>query len=104
MPEQHRATIGRVMERVEDGVVTNERNAEVKNQNFHPTVKPLKLMEYLIKLITPPSGTVLDPFAGSGSTGVAAFRLGFKFIGIEMSEEYAEIARKRLEHAKKSAS
>lgn len=62
----------------------------------HPTVKPLKLMEYLIKLITPPNGTVLDPFMGSGSTGVAAFRLGFKFIGIEMNAEYVEIAEKRI--------
>jgi site-specific DNA-methyltransferase (adenine-specific) len=67
-------------------------------QNFHPTVKPIKLMEYLIKLITPPNGTVLDPFMGSGSTGCAAVKLGFKFIGIEMSEEYLEIAKKRIEH------
>jgi site-specific DNA-methyltransferase (adenine-specific) len=65
----------------------------------HPTVKPLKLMEYLCRLITPPGGTVLDPFAGSGSTGVAAKRLGFKFIGIEMNDEYVEIARRRLESA-----
>lgn len=64
--------------------------------NVHPTVKPLKLMEYLIKLVTPPAGTCLDPFAGSGSTGVAAFRLGFKFIGIEMNAEYVEIAEKRI--------
>lgn len=64
--------------------------------NHHPTVKPIKLMEYLIKLITPKGGVVLDPFAGSGSTGVAAKRLGFKFIGIEMNEEYVEIAKKRL--------
>lgn len=84
----------------------NERDRfQAQAQNTHPTVKPLKLMEYLCKLICPPGGTVLDPFAGSGSTGVAAFRLGFKFIGIEMSEEYAEIAKRRLEHAlKESAS
>lgn len=67
------------------------------NQNHHPTVKPIKLMEYLCRLITPPAGIVLDPFAGSGSTGVAAKNLGFGFVGIEMSAEYAEIARKRLE-------
>jgi site-specific DNA-methyltransferase (adenine-specific) len=54
-------------------------------------------MEYLCRLITPPAGIVLDPFAGSGSTGVAAKNLGFGFVGIEMSAEYAEIARKRLE-------
>lgn len=69
------------------------------NKNHHPTVKPIKLMEYLIKLITPPGGTVLDPFMGSGSTGVAAFKNGFKFIGCEMSTEYVEIAEKRIANA-----
>lgn len=64
--------------------------------NFHPTVKPIKLMQYLIKLVTPPNGTVLDPFMGSGSTGVAAKKLGFDFIGCEMNEEYFEIAKKRI--------
>lgn len=67
-------------------------------ENFHPTVKPLKLMEYLIKLVTPPNGTVLDPFMGSGSTGVAAKNLGFNFIGIERELEYFEIAKKRIEN------
>lgn len=65
--------------------------------NNHPTVKPIKLMEYLIKLVTPPQGTVLDPFMGSGTTGVAAKKLGFNFIGIELNEEYLEIAKKRME-------
>lgn len=64
--------------------------------NHHPTVKPIKLMEYLIKLITPPGGTVLDPFMGSGSTGVAAKKLGFEFIGCEMNAEYLEIAQRRI--------
>lgn len=64
--------------------------------NHHPTVKPQKLMEYLIKLITPPQGVVLDPFMGSGSTGVACKNLGFGFIGIDMNEEYVEIAKKRI--------
>jgi len=72
--------------------------------NVHPTVKPIKLMEYLINLITPPGGIVLDPFMGSGSTGVAAKRLGFKFIGIELNDEYAEIAEKRIESASAKAS
>ncbi len=72
----------------------NERNN--KSQNHHPTVKPIKLMEYLCRLITPPGGVILDPFMGSGSTGVAAKRLGFEFIGIEMNEEYVEIARRRI--------
>lgn len=64
--------------------------------NNHPTVKNTKLMEYLITLITPPGGIVLDPFMGSGSTGVAAKRLGFDFVGIEKEVEYFEIASKRL--------
>lgn len=67
-------------------------------KNHHPTVKPIKLMQYLIKLVTPPNGTVLDPFAGSGSTLVAAKSLNFKFIGIELNEEYVEIAKKRVGH------
>ncbi len=65
--------------------------------NTHPTVKPQKLMQYLIKLITPPGGTVLDPFMGSGSTGLAAKTLGFRFIGIEKEKEYYEIAEARIE-------
>ncbi len=68
--------------------------------NNHPTVKPIKLMEYLCRLITPPGGVILDPFMGSGSTGIAAKRLGFQFIGIEMNEEYIEIAKRRVEHAR----
>lgn len=67
--------------------------------NNHPTVKPTDLMRYLCRLVTPPGGTVLDPFMGSGSTGKAAICEGFSFIGIEMSEEYAEIARARIDHA-----
>lgn len=67
--------------------------------NNHPTVKPIKLMEYLIKLITPSGGTVLDPFMGSGTTGIACKNLGFEFIGIEMSEEYFSIAKMRIEAA-----
>lgn len=64
--------------------------------NHHPTVKPIKLMEYLCKLITPPGGVILDPFCGSGSTGVAAKNLGFEFIGIEREAEYVAIAEKRM--------
>lgn len=75
-----------------------DRNAGLDKQiNGHPTVKSTKLMEYLIRLVTPPSGIVLDPFMGSGSTGVAAKREGFKFVGIELSAEYFEIASKRIE-------
>lgn len=64
--------------------------------NSHPTVKPIRLMSYLIKLITPLDGVVLDPFMGSGSTGVAAIREGFNFIGIEKEENFFEISQKRI--------
>ncbi len=64
--------------------------------NNHPTVKSTKLMSYLVRLITPPGGTVLDPFMGSGSTGVAAKSEGFKFVGIEQEQQYFEIAEERL--------
>jgi site-specific DNA-methyltransferase (adenine-specific) len=67
--------------------------------NFHPTVKPTELMRYLVKLITPPGGTVLDPFTGSGSTGKAAILEGFDFIGIELTEDYWPIIEGRLKHA-----
>jgi DNA modification methylase len=71
------------------------------NQNHHPTVKPIKLMRYLIKLITPPKGIVLDPFMGSGSTGVAAMKENFEFIGIEREDEYYKIAFQRIKKATK---
>ena len=67
-----------------------------KGDNSHPTVKPLKLMKYLCKLITPKGGTVLDPFMGSGSTGIASKDEGFNFIGIERDKEYFEIADARI--------
>jgi site-specific DNA-methyltransferase (adenine-specific) len=66
------------------------------SKNSHPTVKPIALMEYLIKLVTPPGGTVLDPFAGSGSTLIAAKRLGVNSIGIELEAEYVEIIKARM--------
>ncbi len=65
-------------------------------QNNHPTVKPVELMQWLCRLITPPGGTILDPFTGSGSTGIAALREGFSFIGIERESEYVQIARDRV--------
>jgi site-specific DNA-methyltransferase (adenine-specific) len=70
-------------------------------KNNHPTVKPTDLMGYLIRLITPKGGVVLDPFMGSGSTGKAAVREGMNFIGIEREEEYMEIAKSRIEHEQK---
>ena len=68
-----------------------------ERQNIHPTVKPTELMGYLIRLVTPKGGIVLDPFMGSGSTGKAAVLEGMDFIGIEMEEEYYEIAKQRIE-------
>lgn len=65
--------------------------------NDHPTVKPTDLMRYLVRLVTPPGGTVLDPFMGSGSTGRAAKLEGFSFIGIDITPAYVDIARKRIE-------
>ena len=74
---------------------------KAKKANHHPTVKPTDLMRYLCRLITPPNGTVLDPFMGSGSTGKACAYEGFDFIGIDQSAEYVEIARARIEYAQK---
>ena len=67
--------------------------------NHHPTVKPTDLMRYLVKLVTPSNGTVLDPFMGSGSTGKAAVLENFSFIGIDQSADYLEIAKARINHA-----
>jgi DNA modification methylase len=71
------------------------------NRNFHPTVKPTALMRYLCRLITPPGGVVLDPFMGSGSTGLGAWREGFRFIGIEREAEYFTLAIHRLRAAQR---
>lgn len=68
----------------------------IMNKNFHPTVKPLALMRYLVKLITPKQGIVLDPFAGSGTTLISAHLEGRKFIGIEREPEYIKIAEARI--------
>jgi site-specific DNA-methyltransferase (adenine-specific) len=70
-----------------------------ESTNHHPTVKPTALMQYLCRLITPPGGTVLDPFTGSGSTGKAAMLEGFNFVGFEREAEYVEIARRRIAEA-----
>ena len=74
----------------------NDKFTTQPQKNNHPTVKPTELMRYLCRLITPPNGTVLDPFTGSGSTGKAAVLEGFNFIGIEQSAEYVEIAKARI--------
>ena len=68
----------------------------VSLRNHHPTVKSLALMRWLVRLVTPPGGIVLDPFLGSGTTGMAAAMEGFSFVGVEQDAEYIEIARRRI--------
>ena len=76
-----------------------DRDEGINGLNPHPTVKPTQLMRYLVKLVTPQGGLVLDPFMGSGSTGKACMLEGMRFIGMELSEEYIKIAEARIEHA-----
>ncbi len=68
--------------------------------NTHPTVKPLSLIKYLLKLVTPPNGLSLDPFMGSGTHALACIELGFDYIGFELGEDYCEIAEKRIANKK----
>lgn len=80
---------------------TKERNMSIsgkKINNIHPTVKPIALMEFLCKLVTQENGIILDPFMGSGSTGFAAIKNNFKFIGIEKIKESYNISVNRLEY------
>ena len=94
---QHNAGgIGRKVS-VEKRLEQGKENAPMM-KNIHPTVKPVDLMKYLCRLVTPPGGVVLDPFMGSGTTGIAAKVEGFDFIGIEMDAEYLEIAEARIGH------
>jgi len=84
----------------------DERNVAYKprpvsQKNTHPTVKPVALMSYLVRLVTPPNGIVCDPFLGSGSTGIAARLEGFRFLGMEMDEDYFKIAEARIENYEK---
>ena len=87
---------------IQGASMSDKENADWKarNGNFHPTVKPTDLMRYLCRLVTPPGGVVLDPFAGSGSTGKAAVLEGFKFTGFELDSEFAEIAKARIDAAR----
>jgi DNA modification methylase len=77
--------------------VLRKRDPQEFTGNNHPTVKPVELMKYLIKLVTPKNGKVLDPFNGSGSTGMAAVSLGHEYVGIELDTNYCEISKKRIE-------
>ena len=77
----------------------SERNKGLEGfNNGHPTIKPIKLMQYLVKMITPPNGKVLDPFCGSGTTGIACKIEGFDFVGIEQDAEYFKIAKARIKN------
>ena len=75
-----------------------ERNAGL-DKNHHPTVKPVALMRYLVRLVTPPGGKVLDPFMGSGTTAVAATLEGFDWVGVELTDEYVDLIKGRVVHA-----
>jgi site-specific DNA-methyltransferase (adenine-specific) len=88
------------LNRVNPGGIENDpRWAPVTVKNNHPTVKSSKLMAWLCRLITPPGGLVLDPFCGSGSTGVACMAEGFRFVGVDQDEHYCQIAQARVECA-----
>jgi DNA modification methylase len=78
-----------------------DKSNPIISKNNHPTIKPITLMSYLCRLITPEGGVVLDPFMGSGSTGIAAKLEGFDFIGMEMDEDYVKIASARIENFEK---
>ena len=78
-------------------------NVVKRMRNVHPTIKPIALMRWLCRLVTPPDGVILDPFMGSGTTGAAAMLEGFNFIGIERESEYIEIAQRRIAHWKDEA-
>jgi site-specific DNA-methyltransferase (adenine-specific) len=79
-----------------NGTPEHAPKKNIKNTNNHPTVKPIALMRYLCRMVTPKGGIVLDPFMGSGTTGIAAKVEGYSFIGIEREEEYCKIAEARI--------
>ena len=89
---------GMLQDRYESGMQVGMYQDTKQNAgNNHPTVKPVELMKYLVKLVTPPGGKVLDPFCGSGSTGMAAVELDYDFTGCELDEDYVNIAETRIE-------
>ncbi len=90
---------GNVIQAPGNKIGGNPKKENLPGKNFHPTVKPTALMRYLVKLVTPPRGVVLDPFTGSGSTGKAAILEGFQFVGIELTEDYLPIVEGRLRWA-----
>ena len=84
------------------GLDNPRAGTRTKRKNTHTTVKPIELMRWLVRLVTPPGGIVLDPFCGSGTTGCAAVQEGVLFLGVEREEEYAIIAKDRIEHWSKA--
>lgn len=99
-PAERHAGLGKVPHQFKQGsTLRDAQNLSDRKGNHHPTVKPIDLMRYLIRLVTRRDGTVLDPFCGSGSTGVAAILEGMEFVGIEREEDYVQITRARCKHA-----
>jgi len=96
LPEQDRGAPNQGMQNMDGG-------RDRMRQNHHPTVKPVALMRHLVRLVTPPGGVVLDPFAGSGTTLVAAILEGLDCIGIEMTDEYLPIIEGRTAWAAEQA-
>lgn len=96
-PKDNLPNLLSTLERDSDEGMDNEEHWQPLT-NQHATVKPTELMRWLCKLVTPEGGTVLDPFMGSGSTGVAALREGFNFVGVEMEPSYLEIAKLRIDN------
>ena len=89
----------KTLNRVNSGGLEHEpRFAPVQVKNNHATVKPIKLMQYLVRLVTPKGGTVLDPFGGSGTTGIAAVKENFGYVLIELDKDFCEIAEARIKH------
>jgi site-specific DNA-methyltransferase (adenine-specific) len=95
---QAKAELKRGNENFDGGDAKGHGNSIRHLKNFHPTVKPIKLMQYLVRLITPPNGIVLDPFCGSGTTGVACKLEGVQFVGLEQDAEYCKIAQARIDN------
>ena len=96
MPKKDKVFNGQSDTRSKDMKGVEQKFTTESASNHHPTVKPIELMKYLCRLVTPKGGTVLDPFMGSGSTGIACKDEGFSFIGIEKEEEYFVIAEQRI--------
>ena len=97
MPERTKRILnGGIPSAVNSDPIGMSGGGDRQARNNHPTVKPIALMRWLCRLVTPPNGLVLDPFNGSGSTGCAAVLEGFRYIGCELEAEYVEIARRRI--------